>query len=356
MRTATVELNQTTGRPNRARAFTLVELLMSLLVIGVLMGLLIVGLRQASRSARGSAEAQNVASMKMAVAQFASQFGFVPPMVRDQYTVPNLRLRTEKMTGRESDRLKLAVYDVGDPTNGDTFRKFLQRDPAPAPPANWGSRDPNLRLDRWFDPRYSETTLAAYLVGAVSDEVGPPVAGRRYPVDLVPGPGFMQPNLDGSFGTRRLRDSLLTNAADQRRRTSRVFQAFFAAGTRAASLYADPSNGNNVQIRDRNGRPFRYYSWLPDDVRPTGVPQADLNYQWLNVPWILGDSNERTDLRDAEFAILGAGPNGAFGDEPIDELSRLTGISVGAASSAGEQLKARQAAAADNVLEVGKSR
>jgi hypothetical protein len=329
---------------------------MSLLVIGVLMGLLIVGLRQAGRSARGSAEAQNVASMKIAATQFASQFGFVPPMLRDQYIVPNLRLRTEKMTGRESDRLKLAVYDVGDPTNGEDFRKFLQRDTVPPFPANWGSRDTSLRLDRWFDPRYSEATLAAYLVGAIGDEVGPPAAGRRYPIDLVPGPGFMQPNLDGSFGTRKLRNALLSTAADQRRRASRVYQAFFAAGTRAASLFADPTNGNNVQIRDRNGRPYRYYSWLPDDVRPTGVPQADLNYQWFNIPWILGDSNERTDLRDAEFAILGAGPNGAFGDEPIDELARLTGISVGTASSAGEQLKARQTAAADNVLEVGKAR
>jgi type II secretory pathway pseudopilin PulG len=331
-----------------------VELLVSILIIGALMGLLIVGLRQATRVARGGAESQNVSSMKIAAAHFGSEFGFAPPLVRDQCPTGALQAWTEKIAaGQETDRRKIAVYDVGDPINGDTYRKFLQRETAPAFPARWGAVDPALKLPRWWDPRYSEGSLAIYLTGGCPDELLQG-SSRKVPIDLVGGPGFLQPNLDGTFASRKVRNALLSTAADTRRRQSKSFQPFFSAGTRSASLTVNAQDPAQVRILDRNGKAYRYYFWLPDDAQQTGIPEADRLYEFLNTPWLLGDPNERTDLRDAEFAIVAAGPDGAFGDEPIEDLGRQIGVSVTAFSTSPEQLKARQQAAADNIVAVGR--
>lgn len=344
-------------RGNHAdRGFTLVELLMSVLVVGVLIALLIVGLRFATRLGRSGAERQNVVALRVAAEQFRQEFGFAPPLVRDLCPDAILQTRVEKNIWTSVETRRMAVYDVNDTRTGDPvpdrvarYVKILRREePVPAPPGDWG------RETEWYDPRYSENTLAYYLVGALDDPVYPDQAGteaEKTPIDGVRGPGFLEPNRDGSF---KVPSALYSGDSDARRRVPRQFGAFFTPGT-SVRMYVDVSgsgpNGTPVELRDRNNVAYRYYRWLRDDGQPArqgGETDEAYFRRWLNVPIIVGDPSVDVRLREAEFAIVAAGPDGVFGDEPIEFLRAKLGMG-GAA-----ELRVRLKAAEDNIVEVGR--
>jgi prepilin-type N-terminal cleavage/methylation domain-containing protein len=77
-------LNQRPG----SRGFTIVELLSSLFVIGLILAILIVGLRYFFAAGQSTKQRAAVAQMKQAVADFRSKFGYLPPLVMDQYVAP----------------------------------------------------------------------------------------------------------------------------------------------------------------------------------------------------------------------------------------------------------------------------
>ncbi|MDX2146340.1 MAG: type II secretion system protein [Planctomycetota bacterium] len=348
------------GRPLRG-GFTIVELMVSILIIGVLLAILIVGLRLGARAVRGAAETQSITTLAQAVRLFKQEFGFVPPLLRENYTVTGEARSIEDMLGTEASRQRFAVYDL----NNGQHVSFLTRENVPTPPANWGNAGtPTSDLRRFFDPRYSTRVLAYYVVGGCAVPLAPS-GSNKTPIDGVPGPGLLAPNRDGSFATKLARDELLTTFDSERgKRIGRKFEAFFSGASSSATLYTDPSDPSRVELRTASGVPYRYYAWKGGKRDPNASGDiVDKLYLELDIPWIVVGPSRTMDRKSKEgknldggtWAIVGAGPNGLFGDEPIDEIgAKLGGVS--SASDASEQLRARNIAAEDNIVEVGDDR
>ncbi len=316
----------TPTRPSRPvrHAFTLVEILFAILIIGVLLGLLIVGLRQATKAGKSTVDRQGVIGMKVAVQRFRDEFGFLPPLVRENHPQATRRARTETVAGED----RIAVYT---PSLAGDRNALLARGP--------GNSTAN------GDYRFSVHSLPYYLLGGLEVEID---AAWPIPIDGVSGPGFLEPGADGTFKV----PAGLKAANPTNTRTGRRFDPFFDAGRSSAKVFTSPADPAVVELRDRNGQAFRYYRWLHGNPAKVAQfpPDGIENLGDLNVPAILGDPSTDLPLRDAAFAIVAAGPNGVFGDETdVDELRRVLGL-AGDASVA----KVRAEASADNIVEVGK--
>ncbi len=291
--------------PARApRAFTLMELMFVLLLIFVLLGILLIGMTHAFRAAKGSADTQAAAALKTSVEQFRQQFGFFPPLVRDEgHPFPPGPL--------EAGGINPAVYSASTPAHA----AFLRHTGAPTP-----------------DLRFSRHSLPYYLLGVLAEAQ-----------DGKAGPGFREPGRDGSF-----------------KKTGRVFDPFFdTSRTRGAIFARDPAEGQ-FELRDRTGSPYRYYRWLRGNPAQASASNPDgvVTLADLNVPAMVGDPAENPALRSAEYAIVGAGPNGLFGDE--DELPPthpdfldIQGMQLRLGLSGASAPQVKRAAREDNVVEVG---
>lgn len=334
------------------RGFTLLELLMSILVIGLLMALIIGGAVFARRAAKETTSRQGLVNIVQAISAFRNEFGFVPPLVRDhdspvQYVV----------TGGGNNPSRLAVYDPASVAD-----ELKLRVPTPGPSVT----NP---LD---DNRYSEVSLAAYLVGSVQTPLG---GGAGVPADLpidgVRGPGLYKPKRNGSFAVPAdVRDS-----ASESSRTGERFQPFLSlqkSGVQVAEISAGP--GGIAQLLDTNGVPIRYYTWVRGTLQGTRLVVTD--YASLNVPAMVGrwypdavnpnpnaawyagfklpparDLAQNPKLRNATWAVVSAGADKVFGDEPLATLVALLGP-VDAVNDP-QGLKHRAKAEADNLVEVG---
>lgn len=286
----------------RSPGFTLIELLFGIAVVFLLIGLLIAGLRFATRATRGQLDTQAAAALKVAVEQFKQQFAFFPPLVKDRVggSFPIL----------PGPPKRVLVFDLQDPA--DVL--FLR-----TPPANAAQPD----------ERFSVYTLAYYVMGALEVDV-----------DGKAGFGFTEPTRDGRFALR-----------------GPVFGPYFDTGRNPRAVFAaDPDRGV-IELRDSNNVSYRYYRWLNDAGAPN--PSNPLN-DYLNVPDIVGDPATSPEVRNAQYAIVGAGPNGLFGDEyklptyhpqyvPLPEMQRRLGIAESIDGSEAER-RARE----DNVVEVGR--
>ncbi len=333
----------TSTRRTSRRAFTLIEILVAILIIFVLVGLLIVGVRSAMGLARSSRDIAQVASIHTAVKNFNTEFGFNPLMVKDfetpaadpvvstgTRTVPRVYKINPNDTTATSDAMKLrrAVTSI---------------------------------TDVWLDLRFSTSTIPYYLIGAL--EV-PIVAGSDIPVDGVAGLGFFTPKRDGSF-----------------EKAGRRFDPFYDVGKSTKQLFTINATQGRIVLRDSNGIPVRYYHWLPGNPTNGNRIGAPID---ANVPYILYvdargafPPNPPTDpvptnLLSAEYAIVAAGPNGLFGDEPEMLLVGQTNPAIAAlglgmsisdmASKLGlpapaniaEEQRIRYAAMKDNIVEAGK--
>jgi hypothetical protein len=300
--------------------------------------------RAATRFARTVAERQNVIALREAVTQFRQECGFVPPLVRDQsIDPPPLRARIEEKLGTGSNAsrsfYRYAVYDFAELNNGTEWRKFFQREAPPAPPAGFGS------MSMYYDKRYSECSLPYYLIGPVEVDLTTNMEGAVVPIDGVPGPGFLKPVRDGTFVV-----PTETLAAGGSGRLGQKYEPFFRPNNSSIKLYQNPGptkeDRADLALRDRNDVAIRYYRWTKSDVRDDRDPIIN---NWLRVPVIVGDPEKSPNLRDATFAIVAAGPDGAFGDEPVAELRQKLGLAPDTS-----EIIARSKAMEDNVVEVGK--
>ena len=194
------------GLSRGARAFTLVELLLSVAVIAVLVGLLIVGFRSTRAFARSVTDRAAVSNVREAVSKFTQEFGFAPPLVRDQH--PATPVWVEGTTTR-----RVAVYSISDPADLNILR--------PANIAAPGSANP------FEDRRFSERTLPYFLVGGCGVRYYgqgsvPSPEVTELPVDGVPGPGFYKPRADGSFDMRPMCSTLPRRTPHRAQATSRA--------------------------------------------------------------------------------------------------------------------------------------
>jgi prepilin-type N-terminal cleavage/methylation domain-containing protein len=279
------------------QGFTIVELSVSILVIAILIGLLLVGLGKMSRSAQQGAEQANVIAMRIAIEQFKNDFGFAPPLVKDGLTyagggTAGVPLGT--LAGQDA----ALVYRTDDPTGMD--QDFLRGD----------SGNPDLR--------FSVYSLPYYLIGVLDADY-----------DGVDGSGFREPTRNGTF----------------RQAGGRLTDPLFDAAGDADRLVEVNAEEGRFELRDRNGIAYRYYRWLPDESA-AGKTVTDLR----NVPSLLGDPSENIGLRDAEWAIVAAGPNRVFGDLATESIPQLEAELGRGKTPAQLEAEGR----ADNVVEVGR--
>lgn len=315
------------------------ELLVTVIVIGALMGLLIVGLTKAAQYARKAAQTQTLSALSQATVQFKNEFGFLPPLVFDGVDMGrnsgNVQQESFSNAGPvytdNLGRSLINVYQLGN----DEARAFLR------------GRDIGAYDDS--DPRYSKFSLPFYLGGVLDADV-----------DGVDGPGMSKPLASGAWagvgdalgGGNKTYEPVLEMDKDSMRiaigyvNTDEIVEH---GGSNPGELQS-----NRLALVDAKGIAFRYYRWL-HDANPTNTLE-------LNIPGVLLDpvlhsqaygdpaidvTDGNAKLRSATWAIVSAGQNGLFGTEDIGTLRDKLSMASGS-----DEL-VRRAAAADNVWEVG---
>jgi hypothetical protein len=293
--------------------FSIIELLFVILIIFLLMGLLIGGIRFASSRAKGAADLNAVKALGQGANNFKQQFGFFPPLVRDGYdpAFPGGPLKPIS----QPPLFVPMIYSVSDPAHL-TFLK-----------------GPSILTTQGPDMRFSLYSLPYYLLGALD-------------VDGQPGPGFRAPKRDGSF-----------------EQAGRLFDPFFDVSRNAKAVFETQANTGKIELRDTHGVAFRYYRWMNGNAQNNVVTAAD-----LHIPEMVAGANAGPDIKSAEYAIVGAGPNGLFGDEfelvpatgpnahpqymKIEDMAIKLGISGDVQNDAAVKQRVLDAAKADNIVEV----
>lgn len=286
--------------------FTIVELLFVIMIIFLLMGLLIGGIKFVSSRAKGASDLAAIKALGQGANLFKQQFGFFPPLVRDGYD--------PGFVGGPLNPAKTRplIYAVSTPAE----LVFLKSMPASGAPDN----------------RFSLYTIPYYLLGALD-------------VDGQAGPGFRAPKRDGSF-----------------EQAGRVFEPFFDVSRNSKAVFETQANTGKIELRDTHGVAFRYYRWVNGDINGNVTSSAD-----LHIPELVQIVATGPDVKAAEYAILGAGPNGLFGDEyllvpqtgpnahpqylSLADMATKMGMSEDTNTQQGKD-RVIAAAKADNIVEV----
>lgn len=338
---------------NHVRAFTLLEVLASVFVIILLIGLLIVGLNRAVQFAKRSGERQALTTMVVAISAFKSEYGFTPPLVKDVEIV-------RSANGRR-------IISVYQPSN-EADRLFLR-----SPQNDYEPNDANP----YADTRFSELSLGFYLAGACDEPVrlNAPPGGSDVivPVDGVAGLGFLRPNADGSFdlpASYYAAPNPSNPDPQERRLVGSKSQSLLDLSGKSLRLEQSLNNVRQpLRLVDARGVPYRYYKWIQGKPSPSApntlIVEGVFDY---NIPPLVGFTSdpainpnlriapefsleEGVKLRNATWAIVGAGPNGVFGDENVSVLAQVLGENF--PNGTVEERLLRGKASEDNVVEVG---
>ncbi len=331
-----------------ARAYTLVEGVIVLAIVAILAALVFVAVGSVVRTVRANLEAQLLRTVRLAVDQFRQEHGFYPPLLDDRARSSNGGVEAIPATTdvNPDGRLVLA---------SEQFAR--------------GSDDPAEQLHEQYlrfelaapnEPRWSTRSLPAYLFGGLGERVD----GSRLA-------GSGKPSPDGTFDLAGRKFPPVLDAAPFTRRL--VGAKFDTANNSVRAIDCG-------LLTDRWGGPIRYYRWSPTlhrrdggasgfDLRvwpvfPVNASQPNTivpndparagEIRSYNVSPAVGDAAEEPALRRAQYAIVSAGPDGLFGDEPLDDVGGVPGLrtrlGMGAeASEAAVRRRARQ----DNLREVG---
>jgi prepilin-type N-terminal cleavage/methylation domain-containing protein len=341
------------------RAFTLIEIMISLLILGILLALIIGGAKLAIRTAKGTVDHQAVHSINMGASQFKQLFGFYIPLIRDEdQNSPNPRRTIVQISGIN----RVNVHRATDGLPGVPYLTFMQ------------GPGPGVTLTNpLVDDRYSECSIPVYLAGQLSLRLDP-AQPNGIPIDGIEGAGFCKPVIDGTFAIPS--DILHPGTGpNTTKRTGTTYEPLISLGSSAPKLLVDPDhmpgdpgfNPEKVQVVDRNNVPIRYYRWEHGSQTPppAGSPP------FLNVPLMVGrwpsgleavpalagftiptdrDLSKNANIRGAVYAIVAAGPDGVFGDEPsLDYICQKLGITLDTTA----EVKIRMQAEQDNIVEVG---
>jgi type II secretory pathway pseudopilin PulG len=246
---------------NRARAFTLIEAVVVVIIIALVASIVLIALSASVKGSRLAAERQELRALTTAVQQFKTTFGFLPPLLDDNASSTTGPVVSGKLVVRPD--------------------RFLSGELLPD------------------EPRYSVYSLPYFVMG-LGDVPG---AGGR-PIDGAAGPRLTKPNPDGSFAM-----------------AGQVYESFSAMGSKDATrVVRDSAEQARIVAVDRWGRgttfngptppanSLRFYRWKPQYF-PTAPGQPATLDQYM-VPRAVGDPNENTALRNAEFAIVSVGPDG----------------------------------------------
>ncbi len=349
------------------RGFTLVETLVGLTVLVLILSIVIVSVSRARKSAKAQVQAQSLSSLKTAVSTFVQNFGFPPPLCKDMAKYPVGPKDTEIYSGNGATvEFKLRVYDPTDPKDVE----FLRRKDPIVPPPQWKGTSSNKDTDKYYDLRFSTASLPFYLVGVAEKEIMRNTGGgtgNRTPVDGVPGPGFLRPRADGSFEVpESAKAGGLSSGGGKPKistRTGDVFGPFIDTDKGQLKMVR---SGERYELMDDKGVPYRYYRWEKGNATTGAITKfSELNLPWLLVQTLTPEAYRSFDVDDAKrkepecanrliglnsatYALMSAGPNGLFGDEPIAEIqAKLPGV------GGLDDEAARRRAYDDNLVEVG---
>lgn len=328
---STVNHRTSRGSVARRRAFSLVEVLVAILVIGSLLSILLVALSKAKVFAGSTSDLQSALTIRTGVEQFKQEFGFLPPMVRERFTTPLIL---------EANPGQIAVYSLRNPAH----LAFLRTQP-PIDPQN-----------PFADNRYSEYTLAYYLAGSLGATRGP---GLNLPIDGVAGPGLYAPRADGTFDVPRDVEQAASGAAGATNRGGKKYEPFIPLASRGLTVFTNPANALDVTVRDAKDVAIRFYRWEHNEgaqiIADMNVPRIVARAPGTIPGEIVRPERDLTAnarARDAQFAIVAAGPNGVFGDEAIGVLTRVFG--GGDSPTPDEERRLRLEAEKDNIVEIGR--
>jgi prepilin-type N-terminal cleavage/methylation domain-containing protein len=373
------------------RAFTLMELMVTLSIIVLLLGFLGSALGRATRSARQTASQRSAEAIAASVEQFRLEFGFLPPLVHDGEVISDGNYRPWDQTAgtisTDEGPLKPGLADVVYPyqtlvvwSEGFDFNFFRRRTGDSADsieiPAG-GSWD----LDTaWDDRRYTRYGLAYYLMGVLPRSVDG-IAGQGMSRPLASG-GFVnvgypiggtrdnfEPTLDVDRGGISLQTGYV-RPLDLAEHGVVPFSDTLSVDD-VYSLYDAEELDQLTALVDSFGTAFRYYRWEHGryNAQRQLVIETSLD---LNIPPVLLDpevlitlmNDDMADpmldvtagnpeLRQARFAIVGAGADKLFGTEPIEYIvQQLNTRDPG--GDPGEIARIRKLAMDDNVVAYGK--
>lgn len=344
---------------NPARGFTLLEMLVSVLLIGIVMALVITGTLAVTRAAKGAAERAAINNVKTGLSQFQQEFGFLPPLVKEMAgggappMGPNWTPPTPPIipaSGPNNARISVYVPTVA-------ADALALRTPTLAPMATNPLRD----------NRYSELSLAYFLAGGLDVKLN---NGANAPtIDGIAGPGMFRPNRDGTFDIPPDIAAGSANTIQALNRTGTKYASLINLG-KAPKLFTEPppTSAGIVRVLDSKGVPMRYYRWLQGRQHPPDMTYTVQAIADLNVPPIIArdtadanfryfkvkpdrDLEQNSAARGAAWAIVSAGPNGAFGDEETALLAKRFGKTSFA--DLAEEMRFRVLAEEDNIVEVG---
>jgi type II secretory pathway pseudopilin PulG len=333
------------------RGFTIVELLIVIAVIIMLMGILIVAINAATRTAQGTNTRALMSSMKQALVRFKGDVGYLPPVLGNT---------TETIIDDPVDHGLRKLFDPrggGNPPAWGDGNDILPEWPTQPPQANDAYI---VNVQDW----YSVTTLPEFLLGYghhqqdgygyIPDDLP---GGGSFP-DERPALGFRDPGHDGVWGaTMNNGDGGLASrmqGVSESVDTGKVYGPYLelrdeqaVAAVEWNSLQGEfdvfyPGDGNYNPhgpkvLLDYWGKPIRYYRKLysPGDLRspyrrmnrtPPMLPEATLADVFLLRPYEVepgaaidsiwadaeGDTTITATLKSAEFALFSAGPDRAF--------------------------------------------
>ncbi len=291
------------------RAFTLVELLTVVVIIGVLIGILLVAFTGVLRTSKNLQCERTLRTIGDAVQSFNTDFRYDPPLLRIQ---------------RDD-------WDIGEATTaGDTvvIPEAWPTSAAGDPPTSARTRQ-NLEQTRYA----SEYSAAVYLMGAgdidgqtvtndnAVDTTQPNRGANQDEDDGKSGPGVRDPGPDRSWGGAGDRGQQ-TSGTSQRRaiRTGRTYGPYLDQTSMASLMLLDQNTGL-YRIADPWGQPIRYYRNWPTKNRPSsGEPEASVAFTPVEirnpiaVEHQMASSNQpnyefEREVLSARFMLLSAGQN-----------------------------------------------
>jgi len=264
------------------------------------------------------AERAAVGSLRQACSLFEQQMAFFPPLVKDYGDYPPAQNGLPYVMPAGSNKNRYRVYNPAAPQDMEYLRGYY------VAPSN-------------YVDRFSIYTIPYYVLGVC--EV-PLTNGGTTPIDGVPGAGTRTPRRDGSF-----------------EQAGRTLAPLFDTGKNAKGIVTLQEGPERVQLQDVHGVAYRFYHWEHGQAAGAQIGQV-LSAADLNVPAIVGDPTEDASLRDAQDAIVAAGPNGVFGDEMtlptwhpqyMDAATMASRLNI---SDSSNPAKLIDAAMSDNIVEV----
>src|ERR1051326_275701 len=262
------------------RAFTLVELLFVIAIIFLIMGLLLGGIRHVMKHVKGTVDLNMASALKNGASQFGQTFSFAPPLIKDGFA-PTFNVGP---LNAPTNATAPVVYSRGY-ANELHFLRFGDTTSAVSPAPGT------------VDLRFSLYSIPYYLMGVLDQPRGG-VAGAP-PIDGFSGPGFRAVRRDGTFEP-----------------SGRTFSPFFdVKGHAEAVVENTPPGAGRIELRDGHGVAVRYYRWVTGRIYGASTEYQVRVAADCNVPWMVGDAAANPDLRNADYAIVLAGPDGLFGDE-----------------------------------------